>query len=97
MRSVVEALHGRDETTSPTFTFRHRYGGIPPIDHLDLFRVTDPGELPELGLEEAFDGSSIVLVEWWRNAPQLLPERAYEIDVEGAGDAPRTIVLRTPS
>ncbi len=47
----------------------------------------------ELGLEDAFDGASIVLVEWWRNAPDLLPARRYEIDIEGAGDAPRTLEL----
>ena len=94
VRSVVQTLHGCDETTSPTFVFRHRYGGDPPIDHVDLFRIDDPSEVAELGLEEAFDGSSIAFVEWWRNAPQLVPVRAYEIDIEGAGDAPRLIEIR---
>ncbi len=94
VRCVVVALHGRDQTTSPTFTFRHRYAGEPPIDHIDLFRIEDSSELTELGLEEAFDGSSIVFVEWWRNAPQLLSTRTYDVDIEGAGDAPRTIDVR---
>jgi tRNA threonylcarbamoyl adenosine modification protein YjeE len=96
VRFAVEALHGRDETTSPTFTFRHRYAGNPPIDHLDLFRIGDPGEIVELGLDDAFGGESIVFVEWWRNAPLLLPEKRFEIEVEGAGDTPRTIVVSEP-
>ena len=37
VRAVVTALHGSDETSSPTFTFWHRYDGEPPIDHVDLF------------------------------------------------------------
>jgi tRNA threonylcarbamoyladenosine biosynthesis protein TsaE len=94
VRAVVQALHRRDPTSSPTFTFWHRYPGSPPIDHLDLFRIADPRESNELGLEDVFDGGSIVLVEWWRNAPHLLPRRRYEIDIEGAGDAPRTVELR---
>ena len=94
VRGVVRALHGRDETTSPTFTFRHRYAGEPPIDHIDLFRIEDPSELVELGLEEAFEGASIVFVEWWRNAPQLLSTRTYDVHLEGAGNAPRTIDVR---
>ena len=69
VRAVVRALHGADQSCSPTFTFRHRYDGDPPIDHIDFFRIDDPRESAELGLEEAFDGRSIVLVEWWRNAP----------------------------
>jgi tRNA threonylcarbamoyladenosine biosynthesis protein TsaE len=97
VRAIVEELHGADETTSPTFTFRHRYPGSPPVDHLDLYRIGDPRESLELGLEEVFEGASIVLVEWWRNAPGMLPARRYEIDIEGAGDEPRRLELREPA
>jgi tRNA threonylcarbamoyl adenosine modification protein YjeE len=97
VRAVVRALHGIDQTSSPTFTFWHRYQGNPRIDHVDLFRIDDPNELSELGLEGAFGGDSIVLVEWWQHAAQLLPPRRYEIDVEGVGDGPRTIALREPA
>ncbi|MGA8534934.1 MAG: tRNA (adenosine(37)-N6)-threonylcarbamoyltransferase complex ATPase subunit type 1 TsaE [Candidatus Tumulicola sp.] len=97
VRAVVKALHRSDQTSSPTFTFWHRYEGRPPIDHLDLFRLDDPSELAELGLEEAFSDDSIALVEWWRNAPLLIPTRRYEIDIGGAGDAPRTVIVREPA
>jgi tRNA threonylcarbamoyl adenosine modification protein YjeE len=97
VRAIVRALHGADESSSPTFTFWHRYAGSPTIDHLDLYRIGDPGELAELGLEEAFGGDSIVFVEWWKNAPALIPQRRYEIELEGAGDEPRTLVLKPPA
>ncbi len=97
VRAVVTALHGTDEGLSPTFTFRHRYDGAPPIEHLDLFRVENPRDCVELGLEDAFDGRSVVLVEWWRNAPDLIPPRRYEIEIDGAGDEPRTLLLREPA
>jgi tRNA threonylcarbamoyl adenosine modification protein YjeE len=91
VRAAVRALHGEDQTSSPTFTFWHRYHGNPPVDHLDLYRVDDPREVRELGLEEAFDGTSIAFVEWWTNAPQLLPARRYDVTIEGAGDEPRRV------
>ena len=94
VRALVKALHHEDRAFSPTFTFRHRYEGEPPVDHIDLFRVDDPSELNELGLEDAFDGDSIVLVEWWRNAPELIPPHRYEVEMKGAGDEPRTLALR---
>jgi tRNA threonylcarbamoyl adenosine modification protein YjeE len=95
IRAVAAQRLGADVVSSPTFTFWHRYEGRPPIDHLDLYRVDDPRELTELGLDEAFDGTSIVLVEWWRNAPGLLPPVHYEIEIEGKGDDPRRVrVLR---
>src|SRR6185312_16992306 len=85
VRAAVRALHGEDQTSSPTFTFWHRYHGDPPIDHLDLYRIEDPSELSELGLDEAFDGHSIVFVEWWTHAPQLLPDHRYELTIAGSG------------
>jgi tRNA threonylcarbamoyl adenosine modification protein YjeE len=93
VRAAVRARHGEDQTSSPTFTFWHRYEGEPPIDHLDLYRIDDPSEIAELGLEEAFDGTSIVFVEWWSHAPDLLPAARYHVDIEGSGDAPRTVVV----
>jgi tRNA threonylcarbamoyladenosine biosynthesis protein TsaE len=94
IKAVVQARSGDDPVSSPTFTFWHRYESDPPIDHLDLYRIDDPRELTELGLDEAFDGTSIVLVEWWRNAPGLLPPLHYEIHIEGKGDEPRRLSVR---
>ncbi|MBV8637218.1 MAG: tRNA (adenosine(37)-N6)-threonylcarbamoyltransferase complex ATPase subunit type 1 TsaE [Candidatus Eremiobacteraeota bacterium] len=94
VRAAVRARHGEDQTSSPTFTFWHRYHGDPPIDHLDLYRIHDPGELAELGLDEAFDGTSIAFVEWWTHAPDLLPQHRYEVTIAGAGDGPRTVTVR---
>ena len=91
VRAAVRRLHGTDQTTSPTFTISHRYPGAPPIDHLDLYRIEDPRELTELGLDEVFDGTSIVFVEWWTHGPSLLPAAHLDVTIEGAGDGPRTV------
>jgi tRNA threonylcarbamoyl adenosine modification protein YjeE len=91
VRSAVRARHGEDQTSSPTFTFWHRYHGEPTIDHLDLYRVEHESDLTELGLEDAFNGDSIVFVEWWTHAPQLLPAKRYEVTITGSGDSARTL------
>ncbi|HTX55788.1 MAG TPA: tRNA (adenosine(37)-N6)-threonylcarbamoyltransferase complex ATPase subunit type 1 TsaE [Candidatus Acidoferrales bacterium] len=97
VRAAVRALHGEDQTSSPTFTFWHRYPGEPPVDHLDLYRVNDAAELRELGLEDALDGRSIAFIEWWTHAPALLPARRYEVHLEGSGEQPRTVEVKTPA
>lgn len=100
VKAVVGARFGSDPVSSPTFTFWHRYSnereGYTPIDHLDLYRLEDPRELTELGLEQAFDGGSIVFVEWWRNAPMLLPARHYEVEISGTGPQPRRVTIVRP-
>jgi tRNA threonylcarbamoyladenosine biosynthesis protein TsaE len=95
-RAIVRALHDRDEGSSPTFTFRHRYDGDPPIEHLDFYRIDAAPQALELGLEDAFAKDAVVIVEWWRNAPFLLPRRRWEIDIEGAGDEPRRVRIVAP-
>jgi tRNA threonylcarbamoyladenosine biosynthesis protein TsaE len=96
IRAIVRALHGDEAAVSPTFTFRHTYPGEPPVEHLDLYRVDDPREAVELGLEDAFRPQSIVLVEWPEHVPGLMPSRAIRITIEGVGDAPRSIAIERP-
>lgn len=89
--AFVKGVAAGREATSPSFTFWHRYDGTPPIDHLDLYRIEGERELAELGLDEAFDGSSIVLIEWYERGSGILPRPNYTIAIEGKGDEPRSV------
>jgi len=94
VRALIRALHGSDlPVSSPTFVFRQRYDGTPPVEHLDLFRLDDPAEAADLGLEEAFGPDRITLVEWPERLPGLLPPGAIGIRIDGAGDEPRRLVI----
>jgi len=92
VRALVRALHGSDDAvSSPTFIFRQRYDGSPPVEHLDLYRLDDPAELLELGLEDAFAPDRITLVEWPERAPGLVPAHARTLTIAGSGNGPRTV------
>ncbi|HMN86956.1 MAG TPA: tRNA (adenosine(37)-N6)-threonylcarbamoyltransferase complex ATPase subunit type 1 TsaE, partial [Bauldia sp.] len=55
-RAIIRALAGdpRLEVPSPTFTLVQTYDlGRIGLAHLDLYRLSSPDELDELGLEEA--------------------------------------------
>jgi tRNA threonylcarbamoyl adenosine modification protein YjeE len=98
VRAAVTELHGEETVTSPTFTIWNRYPGTPPIDHLDFYRIENSTELFELGVESAFDGAgSIAFVEWWERGASILPERRFEVVIDGAGDGTRSIVVREPA
>lgn len=94
VRALVRALHGDAAgVSSPTFVFRQRYDGVPPVEHLDLYRIEDPAEAAELGLEEAFGPDRITVVEWPERLPGLLPANAIRIRISGAGDEPRRLEI----
>lgn len=64
-RALIRArLDNPDEDVpSPTFTLVQTYDGDPPIWHSDLYRLTDPAEIDELGLLDALP-EAIALIEW---------------------------------
>ena len=99
VRAVVRALHGSDDAvSSPTFVFRQRYDGAPPVEHVDLYRIDDAAaELPDLALDDAFAPDRIVLVEWPERAGGRLPPGLIEVAIDGAGDGPRTVRITRPA
>lgn len=77
------------EVPSPTFTLVQTYpdaqtGG--EVWHADLYRLSDPGELAELGLDEAID-RAICLIEW-PDRLDMAPPEALRIRIEPLPDAP---------
>ncbi|MEO5774275.1 MAG: tRNA (adenosine(37)-N6)-threonylcarbamoyltransferase complex ATPase subunit type 1 TsaE [Sphingomicrobium sp.] len=78
-RGFLGALGHAGEVPSPTFAIVQPYEDLDPaVWHVDLYRIEEPAELAELGLDSAADG--VLLVEW--------PERA------GAGAWPDSLSLR---
>jgi len=61
--------------TSPTFTLMNHYQARLDLYHFDLYRLSDPDELIELGFDEYAYGSGVALVEW--------PEKLNNLETPG--------------
>lgn len=96
-RSLIRALCDDDEleVPSPTFTLVQSYDSRKgTIWHFDLYRLSDPSEIYEIGWEEAL-ADGIVLVEWPERLGTLMPKGAIEITLSGHKSHPdkRTIEI----
>jgi hypothetical protein len=81
-RAMIRYLAHDDalEVPSPTFTLAQSYDlASLPVLHADLYRVSDPGELDELGLMP-FPDDVLILLEWPDRAADALP--ADRIDIQ---------------
>jgi tRNA threonylcarbamoyladenosine biosynthesis protein TsaE len=91
-RALVRALTTPDEEVpSPTFTLVQVYEAAGfPLAHFDLYRLTDPDEAFEIGLDEALDEGA-ALIEWpQRLEGRLPPDRLdIEISLEDGGETRR--------
>jgi tRNA threonylcarbamoyladenosine biosynthesis protein TsaE len=81
-----------EDVRSPTFTLVQRYAsGRVPIVHVDAYRLSGPGDLVDLGLEEIFDPGAAVLVEWSTRVAAALPAERLDVGLEHAGKSRRRI------
>ena len=64
-RSLLHALGVQGAVRSPTYTLVEVYElAVGSAVHVDLYRLTGPAEVEELGLRDYLDGDCLLLVEW---------------------------------
>jgi len=80
-RALIRHLAGDEtiEVPSPTFTLMQTYE-LPrfPLVHADLYRLSGPGELAELGFDD-LSPATVTLLEWPDRAGSVLPPDRLDI------------------
>lgn len=81
-RAFIQAKLGRvEDVPSPTFTLVQTYDAKDcEIWHADLYRLSHPDEVLELGLEAAFE-TAICFVEWPDRLGDLAPKGALKLSL----------------
>ena len=92
-RAILAAAGHPGEVPSPTFTIIETYERTaPPIVHADFYRLDDPSELEEIGLEDYREGAAL-LAEWPDRAGGFAHEPAcLSVELENGGEGRRAIV-----
>ena len=94
VRGLAEGLGvPPEDVSSPTFTLIQEYrAGRLPLFHVDLYRLDDPREIEDLGIDEiARDG--VLAIEWAEKLPRELGG-AIHVSIEHGEENNRTITVR---
>lgn len=80
VRAVIQALTNvSTDVPSPTFTLLQTYDTTKgPLYHFDFYRLKNPEEAYEIGIEDAFS-DGICFIEWPEKIASLLPKTAIHI------------------
>lgn len=63
-KHIIKALGCNDEVTSPTFNIMQSYSvENTTLWHIDLYRLDNPNNIQELGLDE-LNYQSLLIIEW---------------------------------
>ena len=73
-RGLARGLGVSSRVTSPTYTIVNEHPGAIPLFHFDLYRLSDPEELFDIGWEDYLERGGILAVEWSERAGDLLED-----------------------
>jgi tRNA threonylcarbamoyladenosine biosynthesis protein TsaE len=94
-RGFIAALGHSGEVPSPSFSIVQPYEELdPPVWHVDLYRIENPSEIEELGLDSATD--AILLVEWPERAGTGIWPDALRLSLEFGQNGDRNLTAQVP-
>lgn len=82
-QGLAMGLGINEPVNSPTFTLIQEYEeGRIPLYHFDVYRISGPWDMDDLGYEDYFYGEGVCLVEWGNLIEELLPDNTIYVTIE---------------
>ncbi|OGL47253.1 MAG: tRNA (adenosine(37)-N6)-threonylcarbamoyltransferase complex ATPase subunit type 1 TsaE [Candidatus Schekmanbacteria bacterium RBG_13_48_7] len=93
-KGIVSSLNDihPDFVTSPSFTLMQDYQGSVPVVHVDLYRLNDPREISEIGIDDVIE-ESVIVIEWGDRVLDWF-DNPYIVELHWIGESIRNIEIK---
>jgi tRNA threonylcarbamoyladenosine biosynthesis protein TsaE len=93
-RGIARGLGVEEPISSPTFVLVAEHPGHVRLFHVDCYRLAGAADALGAGILDERAAEGVTVIEWADRLGAALPPGRLEIAIDGAGDEPRTLVLR---
>ena len=100
IQALAKALGVKENVTSPTYVLLKQYriknkeSRIKNFYHLDVYRLTEPEQALDLGIEEIWsDKNNIIAIEWADKISDILPGKKIDLCFESLNENERKITI----
>ncbi len=99
IQAICRELGIREEVTSPSFALVNEYplpqalNGTRMVRHIDLYRLEEPQEAWEIGLDEYLHDDQFCFIEWPEVLAPWLPSETEEVVLEVLPNSDRKIIF----
>lgn len=87
-----------DDMSSPSFSIINEYRSSSTAEliyHFDLYRLENPEEAYDIGVEDYFDSGALCLLEWPERIEEMLPDDTVKVTVRVNDDDSRDIIVNS--
>jgi tRNA threonylcarbamoyladenosine biosynthesis protein TsaE len=98
-RGLLRGLGFQGDAPSPTFAILQGYEPPEvtlPVGHVDLYRLDNPEDVEELGLDDWLEGGALV-IEWPDRLGGRLGTGALDLHIDVAPDGARILTAQVPT
>lgn len=93
-RGIARGLGVAEPIASPTFILVAEHAGRVPLFHVDCYRLAGAAEALAAGILDDRTAEGVTVIEWAERLGAALPPGRLDVGIDGAGAAPRALVLR---
>ena len=93
VKGILNGFNFPSEVTSPTFSLINEYEADKKVIHIDCYRETEIKRWINIGIEDYFNSSNIIIIEWPETLEDIIPDYAIKIEMKHIDDNKREIIF----
>ena len=91
VKGLLKGLKFDGVVTSPTFSLVNEYNALMNVIHIDCYREKNKQRWINIGLEDFFNNSNLVIIEWPEIIMDIIPKNTIKVNLKHIDKSTREV------